>query len=336
MTDNHVLIIAEAGVNHNGNINIAKELAFKAKECGADIVKYQTFKSESVVSKLASKAEYQKNATGCEESQLDMVKKLELSYEEFTELKAYCDEIGIEFLSTAFDTESVEFLDKIIGQRIFKIPSGEVTNLPLLIDIAKTGKEIIMSTGMCTLEEINETLNILERNGCGKVSILHCTTEYPAPYEDINLNVIDTLKEVFPKCNIGYSDHTKGIFVPSLAVAKGATIIEKHFTLDNNMEGPDHKASLEPEELRRMIGDIRLAEKILGDYEKKVVKSELNNIKVARKSIVARTKIEKGALLTAENITTKRPGTGLSPMKWNQVIGTYAIDDFDEDEEIRI
>lgn len=332
--DNHVLIIAEAGVNHNGSLELAYKLIEAAKEAGADIVKFQTAKAENVVSKFAEKAEYQKKTTGSEESQLDMVKKLVLSYSDFAKIKEYCDKVNIEFLSTPFDLESIDFLMSL-GIRFWKIPSGEITNYPYLVKIAKTHLPIIMSTGMCYISEIEETIKLLRANGCGEIKLLHCTTEYPAPFCDINLKAMLTLKNKFG-VSVGYSDHSRGIEVPIAAVAMGATVIEKHFTLDRNMIGPDHKASIEPGELKEMVGMIRNVEKAIGNEEKVPANSEIKNITIARKSIVAKRNISKGELLTEDNLTTKRPGNGISPMKWNEVIGTKAVRDFLEDELINL
>ncbi|MDE4542536.1 N-acetylneuraminate synthase [Thermoanaerobacterium sp. R66] len=329
-----VFIIAEAGVNHNGDIENAKKLIYVAKESGADAVKFQTFKAEKVISKFAQKAEYQKKTTGESDTQLDMVKKLELSYKDFKELKKYCDEVEINFMSTPFDLDSIEFLNEL-NIDVFKIPSGEITNLPYLIKIAQTNKPIIMSTGMSTLDEIEAAINILRQNGSGEVTLLHCTTEYPAPYKDVNLRAMKTLRERF-KVNVGYSDHTKGIEIPIAAVAMGATVIEKHFTLDRNMEGPDHKASLEPDELKAMVQAIRNVESALGDGIKRPTESEIKNIEIARKSIIAKRDIKKGEIFTEENITVKRPGNGISPMKWFEILGKTAVRDFKEDELIEL
>lgn len=328
------LIIAEAGVNHNGNFDLACKLALEAKKAGADIVKYQTFNADKLVSKFAEKANYQKKFTNNNETQLEMLKKLSLNCEEFKELKQYCDDIGIMFLSTAFDLESVEFLYNL-GMNIWKIPSGEITNLPLLVKIANYNQPILMSTGMCNISEIEEAIKILNDNGADNITLLHCTTEYPAPIEDVNLNAMLTLKRRF-NFKVGYSDHTKGIEIPIAAVAMGATVIEKHFTLDKNMEGPDHKASLEPNELNEMVKCVRNIEKALGDGEKRISNSESKNIAIARKSIVAKKDIKKNEILSENNITTKRPGNGVSPMKWFDVLGTKAIRDFKEDELIEL
>lgn len=327
------LIIAEAGVNHNGSLEIAKELVRTAKECGADIVKFQTAKLDSLVSKHAEMADYQKKNIGKEESQKEMLSKLLLSYDDFIELADYCRQTGIMFLSTPFDIDSIHFLDPM--QDIWKVPSGEITNYPYLVEIAKTGKKVIISTGMCEMNEIEEVLNVLKDNGTSDITVLHCTTEYPAPFDEVNLNVMSTLKKKFGY-PVGYSDHTRGIEVPIAAVALGAEVIEKHFTLDRNMEGPDHKASLEPSELKAMVEGIRNIEKALGICEKKPSEIEMKNRLVARKSIVALKDIKAGDRFTADNLTTKRPGSGISPMKWNDVIGQTAKRDFSEDELIEI
>lgn len=328
------LIIAEAGVNHNGSLELAKKLALTAKNCGADIVKFQTAKLTSLVSRHAQMADYQKENIGMEMSQRDMLKKLLLTYDEFTELAAYCREINVCFLSTPFDVESIDFLEEL-GNSIWKIPSGEITNFPYLKKIAKTRKDIILSTGMSTLQEVDDALAVLRENGAGKITLLHCTTNYPTPMQDVNLKAMLTLRDKCG-CSVGYSDHTKGIEVPIAAVALGAEVIEKHFTLDRNMEGPDHKASLEPDELEAMVKAIRNIETALGDGIKAPSESEKANIAVARKSIIAADSIKAGDILTEKNLTTKRPGTGISPMRWNEVIGTRAIKDFEEDELIEI
>ncbi|MBE5946743.1 MAG: N-acetylneuraminate synthase [Lachnospiraceae bacterium] len=328
-----VLIIAEAGVNHNGNIEIAKKLAQVAKECGADVVKFQTAKLDSLVSKCAPMADYQKQNIGQEKSQKDMLEKLLLSYDEFVELAKFCEEIDIKFLSTPFDIDSIRFLDSM--QDIWKIPSGEITNYPYLKEIANTGKKVYLSTGMSNIQEVESAFELLKASGTKDITLLHCTTEYPAPMEEVNLNVLTTLKERFD-CAVGYSDHTKGIEVVVAAVVLGATVVEKHFTLDKNMEGPDHKASLEPHELKYMVECIRNIEIAMGDGEKKPTKSELKNKTVARKSIVAKSNILKGEVLSEDNLTTKRPGNGISPMRWNEIIGTVANRDYEEDELIEI
>lgn len=327
-----VYIIAEAGDNHNGDFDTALKLVDAAAAAGADCVKFQTFVTEEIIAKSAKMAEYQKANTGVEESQFDMVKRLELSFDQFRQIKAYCEKKGIQFLSTPFDLPSVEFLTQL-DVPFFKIPSGEVTNYPYLVKIAKTGKDIVMSTGMCQVQEIGEAIGVLEDNGCGKITLLHCNTEYPTPMEDVNLLAMEDMRKRFGK-EVGYSDHTKGIEVPIAAAALGATVIEKHFTLDKNMPGPDHKASLEPDELQAMVAGIRSIEKALGDGIKRVSNSEQKNIEIARKSIVARKQIRKGEVLTQQNLAVKRPGNGISPMRWEEVLGTRAVKDFEEDEMI--
>ncbi len=332
--DQKVYIIAEAGVNHNGDINLAKKLIDKAVEAKVDAVKFQTFISKNVISKNAKKAEYQiKNTEKEEETQLEMVKKLELSFKDFEELKKYCDNKGIEFLSTPFDFESIEFL-KNLGMKTWKIPSGEITNLPYLRKISKIADKIILSTGMSNLEEIKAALKILNFDK-NKITILHCNTEYPTPMQDVNLKAMYLLEKEL-ETEIGYSDHTLGIEVPIAAVAMGAKVIEKHFTLDKTMEGPDHKASLEPEELKEMVKNIRNIELSLGIEKKEASPSEIKNKEIARKSIVAKINIKKGEIFSEENLTVKRPGNGISPMKWDEIIGKKAIRDFEEDELIEI
>ena len=323
------LIIAEAGVNHNGDFELAKKLIDKAVEGGADIVKFKTCKAENVISRYADKAEYQKVTTGEADSQLEMVRKLMLTYEEYGKLKEYCDEKGIEFLSTAFDLPSVDYLHSI-GMRRWKIPSGEITNLPLLIKIAKLHEPIIMSTGMSKLSEVADAVKVLKDNGAQDITLLHCTTEYPAPYEDVNLKAMDTMREAFG-LPVGYSDHTKGLEIPVAAVAMGACVIEKHFTLDRNMEGPDHKASIEPDELKSMVDQIRHVEVAIGNGEKKVSASEQKNQDIARKSIIAKTAIKAGDVFTEDNVTTKRPGSGINPMRWFDLLGKTAKHDYQED-----
>lgn len=327
------MIIAEAGVNHNGKLTLAKQLVRTAKECGADVVKFQTFHIDRMVSKYAQMAEYQKKNTGMVESQKEMLRKLSLSKEEFLFLADYCKEVDIQFLSTPFDIDSIHFLTHL--QDMWKIPSGEITNYPYLVEIARTGKDVILSTGMSTLEEVDAARTVLRDNGTGKITLLHCTTNYPTPMDEVNLKAMITLRDHFG-CDIGYSDHTLGIEVPIAAVAMGAVIIEKHFTLDHSMKGPDHKASLEPDELARMIKAIRNVEAALGNSSKIPSKSEMKNISVARKSIIASKPINAGEILSVGNLTTKRPGTGISPMRWNEIIGTTAIRDFDEDELIEL
>ena len=329
----HVYIIAEAGVNHNGSFELACRLVDAAKKAGADCVKFQTFKSEKLVSKSTQKAEYQKRTTG-NSSQQDMLKQLELSYDEFKKLKNYCDKTGITFLSTPFDTDSIEFLE-LLGMPFWKIPSGEVTNLPYLIRLGCSGKPVIMSTGMCNIEDIRAAMKALKENGSGEISLLHCNTEYPTPFEDVNLRAMNTLRSEF-ETKVGYSDHTKGIEVPIAAVAMGATVIEKHFTLDRNMVGPDHSSSLEPAELAAMVSAIRNIEKALGTGNKTPSESERKNMAIARKSIVAKRHIGKGEAFTEDNVTVKRPGSGISPMKWFEVLGQMATRDFEEDEMIEL
>mgnify|MGYP005633570453 CR=1 FL=1 len=329
-----VFIIAEAGVNHNGSIELAKQLIDVASNSGADAVKFQTFKAENLVSKNTQKAEYQKKTTDILESQFDMIKKLELDVNTHKELIAYCQEKNIMFLSTPFDHDSIDLLNEL-GLKIFKIPSGDITNLPYLKRVGALGKQVILSTGMSTLKEVGDALTILVGTGTQKanITVLHANTMYPTPMEDVNLNAMLAIQEEFGVA-IGYSDHTLGIEVDIAAVAMGASIIEKHLTLDKTMEGPDHKASLEPEELKDMVVAIRNIENALGSYEKKPSPSEIVNMDVARKSIVASCIIKKGELLSDKNLIAKRPGTGLSPMKWDAVIGTKATKNYQEDELI--
>jgi len=329
-----VFIIAEAGDNHNGSFELALKLVDVAVESGADCVKFQTFITEEVISRKAEKADYQKESTGTDESQYEMVKKLELSFEQFNQIDLYCKKKGIIFLSTAFDLKSIEFLNNL-NMPFWKIPSGEITNLPYLLKIAQTEKKVVLSTGMATIDEIQDAVDILLNNGTGKIALLHCNTEYPTPIEDVNLRAMETLQKKF-NCDIGYSDHTLGIDVPIAAVALGARIIEKHFTLDRNMEGPDHQASLEPFELKNMVKSIRNIEKAMGDGIKKPSQSEIKNINIARKSIVARRKITKGEVFTEENLAVKRPGNGISPMKWFDILAELSKRDFEEDELIEI
>ena len=328
------LIIAEAGVNHNGRLDLALKMVDEAKRAGADIVKFQTAIPERVISRYADKAEYQKETTGNEESQLEMCRRIHLKLSDYDIIKEYCEEVGIEFLSTPFDLESIDYLEKL-GMILWKIPSGEITNLPYLIKIAKTGKPLIMSTGMAELKEVEEAVNVLKEGGAGEITLLHCTTEYPAPFDSVNLKAMNTLREKLGT-KVGYSDHTTGIEVVVAAVSLGATVIEKHFTLNRNLEGPDHKASLEPEELEVMVNKIRIIEKALGDGIKRAAEAEKKNIAIARKSIVAAKDIKKGEILSEDNITTKRPGNGISPMQWFEVLGTKAIRDFGEDELIEV
>lgn len=329
---NNILIIAEAGVNHNGSLEIAKQMVDAAKECGVDIIKFQTARPEAMVSRFAPQAEYQKKNTGREESQLAMLKELMLTYSEYEELYRYCRRKEIFFLSTPFDLESIEFLNRL-DMPFWKIPSGEITNYPYLVKIGQTHKKVVMSTGMSTIQEIEEVVCLLKESGCPSITLLHCNTQYPTPFEDVNLSAMAELKSKF-NVEVGYSDHTSGIEVPIAAAALGASVIEKHFTLARNMEGPDHKASLEPSELKQMVRAVRNIEKAIGSSEKRPAGSEKENIPIARKSIVAKTKIHKGEIFTEQNITTKRPGNGISPMRWKEVLGQYAVKDFEEDEMI--
>ena len=333
----HVLIIAEAGVNHNGSIQLAKQLIDKAVEAGVDIIKFQTFNSEKLVSKAAKQAEYQQRNIGKkDERQLAMLKKLELSQANHEELIAYCNEKNIRFFSTAFDMESIDYLHSL-DMGLWKIPSGEITNYPYLRKIAQYQEPVILSTGMCELSDIDAAMNVLLEYGVKKeqITILHCNTEYPTPFEDVNLKAMLEIREKFG-VQIGYSDHTKGIEVPIAAVSLGATVIEKHFTLDKNMEGPDHKASLEPDELKAMVSAIRNIEQALGTGHKTISESERKNIEIARKSIVAARPIQVGELLTEENLTVKRPGNGINPMRWNEVVGTLAVQSFNEEDPIQL
>ena len=309
-------------------------MADVVKEAGADYIKFQTFIPEKVVSQYAEKAKYQKETTDAGESQLNMLKKLALTNEDFIQIRTYCQKIGIGFISTPFDLDSIDFLEKF-DMDFWKIPSGEVTNLPYLEKIAKTGRKVVMSTGMCNIEEINKAIFILEKNGANDIVLLHCNTQYPTPYEDVNLYAMETIKRETGK-EVGYSDHTKGIEIPIAAVALGAVAIEKHFTLDRNMEGPDHKASLEPAELKKMVSSIRNVEKALGAFGKQPSASESENKNIVRKSIVAATEIKKGEFFTENNLTVKRPGTGISPMEWHKILGLEAKRDFRKDELIEI
>lgn len=331
----HVLIIAEAGVNHNGSLELAKQLVDKAAEAGVDYIKFQTFKSERLVAKTAKQAEYQQRNIGIkDDSQLAMLKKLELSEEDHLALIEHCNKKGVKFFSTAFDLTTIDLL-KSFNIGFWKIPSGEVTNYPYIRKIAQYHEPVILSTGMCELSDIGAAVKVLLDFGVQKeqILILHCNTEYPTPFHDVNLKAMLEIGEKFG-VQIGYSDHTKGIEVPIAAVALGATVIEKHFTLDKNMEGPDHKASLEPDELKAMVSAIRNIEQALGSGHKTISESERKNIEIARKSIVAACPIKAGELLTEDNLTVKRPGNGISPMRWNEVIGTLATKDFEEEEII--
>lgn len=331
---NGIFIIAEAGVNHNGKIELAKKLVDVAAAAGADAVKFQTFKAENTVCSNACKADYQLETTNQDESQLEMLKKLELTAQMHEQLIDYCGQKEIMFLSTAFDRESLCYLMEL-GLPVIKIPSGEITNYPLLREAGKAKKKIILSSGMSTLNEVKDAVQVLREYGSDDITVLHCNTEYPTPYCDVNLQAMLTLREELG-IPVGYSDHTRGIEIPIAAAALGATVIEKHFTLDRNMEGPDHKASLEPDELRAMIRAIRNMESALGSGKKEPSESEKKNIDIVRKSIVAKCDIEAGVLFTEENLTTKRPGIGISPMRWNQVVGQRAKRKFIEDELIEI
>lgn len=328
----HICIIAEAGVNHNGNYETAIQMVKAAKKAGADYIKFQTFVPEKLVSESARKAEYQKKTTGSVESQLDMLKKLTLTKGEFLNIKKSCDKVGIGFISTPFDLDSIDFL-KNIDMDFWKIPSGEITNLPYLEKLANTKKKIIMSTGMSDINEIKDAVNLLEKNGAEDIVLLHCNTQYPTPFCDVNLKAMDEIKRKTGK-KVGYSDHTNGIEIPIAAAAMGAVVIEKHFTLDRNMEGPDHKASLEPDELSKMISSIRNIEKAMGDGMKRPSGSEMKNRDIVRKSIVASKEIKSGEFFSEDNITAKRPGDGISPMHWHEVLGMEAIKDFKKDEKI--
>lgn len=330
----HTKIIAEIGVNHNGQIDLAKRMVDEIARCGADTAKFQTAQPEKLVSRFAGKADYQKKTTDQDESQLEMIRKIMLPLDAFEEMKRYCEKTGVEFLSTPFDLDSIDYLDSI-GMRLWKIPSGEVTNLPYLIKIARTGYPIIMSTGMCDMQEIRDAVSVLDKYGAGDLTILHCTTEYPAPIDEVNLMAMESLRNEF-HTPVGYSDHTEGIDVSIAAAAMGACVIEKHFTLDRSMEGPDQKASTEPGPFRQMVRSIRIIERARGEGGKTVSASERKNIAVARKSIVAARPIAKGEVFTEENLTTKRPGDGISPMRWFDVIGKTAPRDFAEDEKVEM
>lgn len=334
MSHPHTIIIAEAGVNHNGDLQMAREMVRVAKEAGADYVKFQTAVPELVISTFAPKAEYQKETTGAGQSQLDMCRAIHLPLSDYAGLKVYCDEVGIGFMSTPFDLVSIDCLAPL-GMNYWKIPSGEITNLPYLRKIASKGGRVILSTGMSTLPEVECAVDILERGGIPRpdIILLHCTTQYPTPFDAVNLRAMDSLRRI--GCGgVGYSDHTVGITVPVAAVALGACVIEKHFTLDRTLPGPDHRASLEPHELAEMIRAIRAVELSLGSGEKRVADAEAPNIAVARKSIVAARAIRCGEILTEENITVKRPGNGISPMLWDRVLGTTARRDYEADELI--
>lgn len=335
-----ICLIAEIGCNHNGSKELAKKMVLEAKRCGADAVKFQTFKADELISRYAPKAEYQKVTTGTADSQLEMTRKLELSRPDYLELKQYAEGLGLTVFSTPFDLDSIDFLYEN-GQSIWKIPSGEITNLPYLERLGRlvcANKKIILSSGMATVGEIRECIDILRAEGTTKeqLALLHCNTEYPTPDCDVNISAISDLKEKFPGISIGFSDHSVGYVAAVGAAALGVSMIEKHFTLDKNMEGPDHKASATPEELTELCKNLRRIELMMGCGEKIVTESERKNKIVARKSIVARRSIRKGERLTEENITCKRPGNGISPMKWESVLGTAAGRDFQEDELITV
>ena len=329
------LVIAEVGVNHNGSLSTAIELIDVAAEAGVDIVKFQTFTADAIVSRSTEKAEYQKKMTNPSESQYDMIRKLEFDRDAHLELMACCEQKEVEFLSSPFDHKSIDLLDDL-GLKRFKIPSGEITNLPYLRHIGSVGKPVIVSTGMANLIEVDNALNVLEKSGTAKnkITALHCNTEYPTPMKDVNLKAMLTMRDEL-RVAVGYSDHTLGIEVPSAAVALGATVIEKHFTLDRTMPGPDHAASLEPDELKAMVAAIRNIEKAMGDGVKKPSHSEIKNIPIARKSIVAKKIIKKGERFSEENLTVKRPGTGISPMEWDAFLGKSADREYQMDELIQ-
>ncbi|MAM86467.1 MAG: N-acetylneuraminate synthase [unclassified Hahellaceae] len=331
------LVIAEAGVNHNGDIELAKKLVAVAAEAGADLVKFQTFVTSSSIARSAPKADYQKGATDPDESQYEMVRKLELSKEDHLELIDECRKRKIGFFSTAFDATSIDLLDKLNISDYVKVPSGELTNLPYLRHLTCRGRHVLLSSGMANLGEIEAAINVVEKAGTqrDKITVLHCTTEYPTPMEDVNLRAMVNIGKAFGVA-VGYSDHTPGIEVPIAAVAMGATVIEKHFTLDRTLPGPDHRASLEPDELKAMVQGIRNIEKALGDGIKRPSPSELKNKPIARKSLVAARPIKAGEPFSEKNLTAKRPGTGVSPMQWDDVIGRTAPRDFSEDELIEL
>jgi N,N'-diacetyllegionaminate synthase len=333
---NRVLIIAEAGVNHNGDLGLAKRLIDVAAEAGADLVKFQTFSADRLVTRTAEKAGYQAQTTDGQESQHEMLRRLELNVDMHDELIAHCATRNIGFFSTGFDIESVDLLVSL-GQAHFKIPSGEITNLPYLRHIGRLRKEVILSTGMATLGEIEAAIGVLEQAGTkrGEMTVLHCTTEYPTPMAEVNLRAMQSIQTAF-RVAVGYSDHTAGIEVAIAAVAMGASVIEKHFTLDRNLSGPDHKASLEPQELKAMVVAIRNIEAALGDGIKRLTPSEANNKPVARKSLVASQAIYAGDLFSVANVAAKRPGTGVSPMRWDEVMGRAASRDFAADELIEL
>lgn len=331
------LIIAEAGVNHNGDIELAKKLIWKAADAGADIIKFQTFSAVSLATEKAEKAEYQKQNTSKQETQQDMLSRLELSETEHLVLMEECEKAGIDFFSTAFDIPKLSFLNSILKLNLVKVPSGEITNYPYLQKIGSFNKQVLLSTGMANLSDIEAAISALVTGGANRenITILHCTTQYPAPMESVNLRAMNTIQNAF-KTSVGYSDHTVGITIPIAAVAMGATVIEKHLTLDKTMDGPDHNASIEPHEFHQMVQAIRDLEQAMGDGIKTPSLSEIPNLEIARKSIVAARDIAKGEAFTDENITAKRPGGGMSPMKWNNVVGKIAQQDFCKDDYIKI
>ena len=329
-----VFIIAEAGVNHNGSIEIAKQLVDVAADAKVDAIKFQSFKTENLVCRNAQKAEYQIRTTNQKESQFDMLKKLELTPSMHEELIAYCQKRNVMFLSTAFEVASLRYLVEC-GLDTIKLPSGEITNYPLLREAGVSKKKILLSSGMSSMGELSEAVKVLKEYGSEDITVLQCNTEYPTPYKDANLKAMLTIKDLLGT-KVGYSDHTLGIEVPIAATALGASVIEKHFTLDRNMKGPDHKASLEPDELSNMVMAIRNIEKAIGNGKKEPSESEKKNIEIARKSIVAKCNIQKGELYTEENLTTKRPGNGISPMHWNTILGERAKRNFCEDELIEL
>ncbi len=334
MTNQHVYIIAEAGVNHNGRLDLALKLCDAAKAAGVDAVKFQTWKTELIITKGTKKAEYQEKNLNNDDDQFTMLKKLELSYDNFQLVKQHCDEIGIQFLSTADETESLDFLVNL-GMPFIKLGSGDITNIPYLRSVAKYGMPVILSTGMANLAQVAIAYDALQEAGVKDISILHCTTNYPCPMNEVNLRAMQTMKEAF-KCRVGYSDHTMGIEVPIAAVAMGAEIIEKHFTLDQNMEGPDHKASLNPEELKAMVSAIRHIEQALGDGIKQPNESEKKISKVVLKRIVASRPIKKGEILSEDNMTVKRSDNGIKASYWDVVTGRVAQQDYSIDEEIKL
>lgn len=327
-----VKIIAEAGVNHNGSLALAKQMVDAAAETGADYIKFQTFVPDKLVSRFAQKADYQKKNTGSGESQLEMLEKLALTQNDFIELNRYCRKKQTGFLSTPFDLESIDFLNTF-DMDFWKLPSGEITNLPYLEKIGRTKKPVVMSTGMSSLQEVKDAVEVLRKSGTEEITLLHCNTQYPTPVQDVNLRAMQTLEKEL-HLPVGYSDHTQGIEIPIAAAAMNACVIEKHFTLDRSMEGPDHKASLEPGELKAMVQAVRNVELALGNGRKEPSPSERANISVVRKSIVAKCSIKKGDTFTEENLTVKRPGNGISPMHWHEMIGKQAKRDFAEDEPV--